>query len=301
MSTSSPTGKSTETRSAVWRRFVGRGRRPCCSQRGDARLWCCLGHVPTDPADRLIHETGAQVQRDLWFPHEPLPLGHGQEGTRPRAGDDIVVLWVLPGPDVAVAGHAGSAGRDVVSKARDPESKGAALIGRGIAARRTDAADWSSTIAPAGSFDAAVAAVTDRLEQDGFTLRPVKHTETFFKFGVATPDDEAVEVRMGLDWPRYNPVEILMACLATSLPLSMRGMLQPTLRQIYRYDDRRSFLYGFDSDDVTDVRRVSSAVGDSLNDAAVTAFVVPDQGRRGALPITPSRRQRRAPLLALPE
>jgi len=189
----------------------------------------------------------------------------------------------------------------VVSKARDPESKGAALIERGIAARRTDAADWSSTIEPAGSFDAAVAAVTDRLQQDGFTLRPVEHTETFFKFGVATADDEAVEVRMGLDWRRCNPVEILMAWLATSLPLSMRGMLQPTLRQIYRYDDRRSFLYGFDSDDVTDVRRVSSAVGDSLNDAAVTAFVVPNHGRRGALPITPSRRQRRAPLLALLE
>ena len=177
----------------------------------------------------------------------------------------------------------------------------AALIGRGIAARRTDAADWSSTIEPAGSFDAAVAAVTDRLQQDGFTLRPVEHSETFFKFGVATADDEAVEVRMGLDWRRCNPVEILMAWLATALPLSTWGMLQPMLRQIYRYDDRRSFLYGFDSDDVTDVRRVSSAVGDSLNDAAVTAFVVPDQDRRGALPITPSRRQRRAPLLALLE
>jgi len=104
-----------------------------------------------------------------------------------------------------------------------------------------------------------------------------------------------------LDWRRCNPVEILMAWLATALPLSTWGMLQPMLRQIYRYDDRRSFLYGFDSDDVTDVRRVSSAVGDSLNDAAVTAFVVPNHGRRGALPITPSRRQRRAPLLALLE
>lgn len=162
----------------------------------------------------------------------------------------------------------------------------AALIERAIAARRTDAADWCSTIEPAGTFDAAVATVTDRLEQDDFRLRPVRHTETFFEFGVAAPDDEAVEVRMSLDWRRYNPVEILMAWLSTSLPLSTGGMLQPMLRQIYRYDDRRSFLYGFDSDDVTDVRRVSSVVGDSLNDAAVTAFVVPDQGRRGALPIT---------------
>jgi len=40
-------------------------------------------YVPPDPADRLVHEPGKQVQCDLWFPHEPLPLGHGQEGTPP--------------------------------------------------------------------------------------------------------------------------------------------------------------------------------------------------------------------------
>ena len=40
-------------------------------------------YVPPDPADRLVHEPGRQVQCDLWFPHEPLPLGHGQEGTPP--------------------------------------------------------------------------------------------------------------------------------------------------------------------------------------------------------------------------
>lgn len=40
-------------------------------------------YVAPDPADRLVHDPGRQVQCDLWFPHEPLPLGHGQEGTPP--------------------------------------------------------------------------------------------------------------------------------------------------------------------------------------------------------------------------
>ena len=40
-------------------------------------------YVPPDPADRLVHEPGKQVQCDLWFPHEPLPLGHAQEGMPP--------------------------------------------------------------------------------------------------------------------------------------------------------------------------------------------------------------------------
>lgn len=40
-------------------------------------------YVPPDPADRLVHEPGKQVQCDLWFPHEPLPLGHDQEGMPP--------------------------------------------------------------------------------------------------------------------------------------------------------------------------------------------------------------------------
>ncbi|MBG6107403.1 DDE-type integrase/transposase/recombinase [Frigoribacterium sp. CG_9.8] len=40
-------------------------------------------YVPPDPADRLVHEPGQQVQCDLWFPHKPLPLGHGQEGMPP--------------------------------------------------------------------------------------------------------------------------------------------------------------------------------------------------------------------------
>lgn len=31
-----------------------------------------------DPVDRLVHEPGFQMQCDLWFPHEDLPLGHDQ-------------------------------------------------------------------------------------------------------------------------------------------------------------------------------------------------------------------------------
>jgi hypothetical protein len=40
-------------------------------------------YVPADPVDRLVHEPGQAMQCDLWFPHEPLPLGHGQEGKPP--------------------------------------------------------------------------------------------------------------------------------------------------------------------------------------------------------------------------
>ena len=40
-------------------------------------------YVPPDPADRLVHLPGKQVQCDLWFPHEDIPLGRGQEGTPP--------------------------------------------------------------------------------------------------------------------------------------------------------------------------------------------------------------------------
>jgi len=36
-----------------------------------------------DPADRLVHPPGFQVQCDLWFPREALALGHDQHGTPP--------------------------------------------------------------------------------------------------------------------------------------------------------------------------------------------------------------------------
>jgi hypothetical protein len=35
------------------------------------------------PVDRLVHEPVQAMQCDLWFPHHPLPLGHGQEGKPP--------------------------------------------------------------------------------------------------------------------------------------------------------------------------------------------------------------------------
>lgn len=40
-------------------------------------------YVVPDPADRLVHPPGFQVQCDLWFPHEGLPLGHDQLDTPP--------------------------------------------------------------------------------------------------------------------------------------------------------------------------------------------------------------------------
>ena len=40
-------------------------------------------YVPPDPADRLVHEAGFQVECDLWFPEQPIPLGHHQDGKPP--------------------------------------------------------------------------------------------------------------------------------------------------------------------------------------------------------------------------
>lgn len=40
-------------------------------------------YVVPDPADRLVHPPGFQVQCDLWFPHEDLPLGDGQRAVLP--------------------------------------------------------------------------------------------------------------------------------------------------------------------------------------------------------------------------
>ena len=36
-----------------------------------------------DPADRLVHPPGFQIQCGLWFPHEDLPLGHDQAAAPP--------------------------------------------------------------------------------------------------------------------------------------------------------------------------------------------------------------------------
>lgn len=40
-------------------------------------------YAPPDPVDRLVHEPGFQVQCDLWFPHDPVPVGEGQSDTPP--------------------------------------------------------------------------------------------------------------------------------------------------------------------------------------------------------------------------
>ena len=40
-------------------------------------------YAAPDPADRLVHPPGFQVQCDLWFPHEDLPLGDGQQAAPP--------------------------------------------------------------------------------------------------------------------------------------------------------------------------------------------------------------------------
>ncbi|MDQ0078481.1 hypothetical protein [Arthrobacter oryzae] len=42
-----------------------------------------LEYAPPEPADRLVHEPGFLVQCDLWFPHDPLPVGEGQSDTSP--------------------------------------------------------------------------------------------------------------------------------------------------------------------------------------------------------------------------
>jgi hypothetical protein len=34
-------------------------------------------YLPADPVDRLVHEPGREMQCDLWFPHEALPLAYG--------------------------------------------------------------------------------------------------------------------------------------------------------------------------------------------------------------------------------
>ena len=40
-------------------------------------------YATPDPADRLVHPPGFQVQCDLWFPHEDLPLGDDQFAAPP--------------------------------------------------------------------------------------------------------------------------------------------------------------------------------------------------------------------------
>jgi hypothetical protein len=59
-------------------------------------------YLPADPVDRLVHEPGKAMQCDLWFPHEPLPLGHGQESKPP------VRRWRLRARSAAASGCHGT-------------------------------------------------------------------------------------------------------------------------------------------------------------------------------------------------
>jgi hypothetical protein len=43
----------------------------------------CPEYVVPDPADRLVHPPGFQVQCDLWFPHEDLPMEIANETSNP--------------------------------------------------------------------------------------------------------------------------------------------------------------------------------------------------------------------------
>jgi transposase len=40
-------------------------------------------YLPVDPADRLAHAPGEQVQCDLWFPPVKVPVGNGQQASLP--------------------------------------------------------------------------------------------------------------------------------------------------------------------------------------------------------------------------
>ncbi|MFQ4148115.1 hypothetical protein AAGW05_05355 [Arthrobacter sp. LAPM80] len=58
-------------------------------------------YAPSDPADRLVHDQGKAVRCGLWFPHQPLPLGYGQEGKPPllvitRAYSGFVQARMIP-------------------------------------------------------------------------------------------------------------------------------------------------------------------------------------------------------------
>jgi len=59
---------------------AARALHPCCGTRSvDSGPSICRRIRWTG----WFHEPGQAMQCDLWFPHEPLPLGHGQEGKPP--------------------------------------------------------------------------------------------------------------------------------------------------------------------------------------------------------------------------
>jgi len=149
-----------------------------------------------------------------------------------------------------------------------------ALIEYGIATRRTDDADWFSTMEHADSFDKAVAAVITSLEGEGFSVLPIKRAGSFFKFGVATPDGETVEVDMSLDWRRYNPAEIAIgpvlniqdAAAAKVATIYSRGEARDfidlwSIRNTRLWTDEELFAMARDRDDGIDVEQFLVMLG----------------------------------------
>lgn len=112
-----------------------------------------------------------------------------------------------------------------------------ALIVHGIASRSTDDADWFSTLEYESAFDDAVAAVTKRLESDGFTVEPVFREGSFFKFGVVDRNENTVEVDMSLDWRRYNPAEISIGPV-----LDIQDAAAAKVATIYSRGEARDFI-----------------------------------------------------------
>ncbi|MEO7121535.1 MAG: nucleotidyl transferase AbiEii/AbiGii toxin family protein [Lacisediminihabitans sp.] len=112
-----------------------------------------------------------------------------------------------------------------------------ALIEHGIVSRPSDDADWFSTVEHAESFDAAIAAVTSRLEADGFVVTPIRQEGTFFQFEARTTTGEVVEVDMSLDWRRYNPAEISIGPV-----LDIQDAAAAKVGTIYSRGEARDFI-----------------------------------------------------------
>lgn len=72
-------------------------------------------YAAPDPADRLVHPPGFQVQCDLWFPHELLPVGDGQFAAPPVLVMTSTNSGFFPVAHVALTSHLGFARRDVVA------------------------------------------------------------------------------------------------------------------------------------------------------------------------------------------
>jgi hypothetical protein len=94
---------------------------------------------PNSANIHLVHEPGFQVQCDLWFPHDPLPVGAGQNDTPPVLGDDLGVLGIHPGTDAALTDDAGPSGRNVDSAPGCAGGSVPAVVGQRVRHRQAPA------------------------------------------------------------------------------------------------------------------------------------------------------------------